>query len=258
MNRLKAFTLMFLVGVVCLFPIQFSSGTSVGVKADDWARYKITATWNSENPNATEPRSVTDSKNTEWKVVTVEKVFHANVTILVTTQFKNGTQQEPVYTANLTQALTTSGNDSEFGFQIILAGLSKGEPVRQSRIVINDTITKEFLGENREVNYAGLRLLVEGVTNYEYYWDRQTGFLLKSLFFDIAYDSEGYQSTTWIETEITQTNLWQTQSPQESPQESPQPWLQWGPPMVIATIVLVAFLLIKSRPKTKRIRRKRI
>jgi len=249
---------MFLVGVVCLFPIQFSSETSVGVKADDWTKYKITATWNSENPNATEPRSVIDSKNTEWKVITVEKVFGTNVTIQVTTRFRNGTQQDAVYTSNVTSALTASGDDSNFGFRIIPAGLSKGESVRQSRIVINDTITKEFLGENREVNYAGLRLLVEGVTNYEYYWDRQTGFLLKSLYFDIAYDSEGYQSATWIETDITQTNLWQTQSPQEPPQESPQSWLQWGPPMVIATIVLVAFLLIKSRPKTKRIRRKRI
>jgi len=254
MNKLKVFTLMLLVGVVCLFPIQFSSAASVGVKAGDWAKYKITATWNSENPNATEPRSVTDSKNTEWKLVTVEEVFRSNVTILVTTQFKDGTPQEDVYTANITQAPTTSGYDSEFGFQIIPSGLIKGEPVRQSRIVINDTITKEFLGENREVNYAGLRLLVEGVTNYEYYWDRETGFLLKSLYFDIAYDSQGYQSSTWIETEITQTNLWQTQSPQESP----QPWLQWGPPIVIATMVLVALLLIKRRSKTKRIRRRRI
>jgi len=257
MRTLKAFISMFPIVIAFLNLLTLSSGFSVEATVGDSAKYEIPAAfWSSKNPNAVEPQSVTDLKKTDWKLVTVTKVSGTNVTMSVSTKFNNGTQQDSIYTANMTSALTTSKEDSEFGFLIIPAGLSKGDSVRQSAIVINETLTKEFLGEDREVNYAGLRIQVEFETNYEYYWDRQTGFLLKSRFSEFGYVWDDtaelfYETTTVIQIDIIETNLWQTPNP-------PQLWwLQWGPPVVVVAIVLVTVILVKIRPKTRRKRRKR-
>lgn len=251
LKTIKTFILMFFVIMVPFSFIQVSTEASVGVKVGQWAKYSITANWTSENPNANMPTDWRDRKNMEWETVTVQKTSGTNITILVTTFFINGTQKTVTYWGDI----TTNRGSEEFAFQIILAGLDQGDVVRQTQISINYTTVKEFAGQNREVDYASISIKTEGITTYEYYWDKETGILCASLMTD-TFTQQGNLTNTFFQKKIKETNIWQAQTGPKS--ETPQAWTQWGPPLVIATIAIVVVLLIKTRLMTKRTRRKRI
>jgi len=249
----KALVLMLLVVTVPFFLIQVSKEAFVGVKVGDWAKYNVIVEWSSEDPNATMSASWQNLNNTQWENVTVQKISGTNITIRVTATFINVTQKDFIYWGDIT---TNRGSD-EFGFQIIPAGLDQGDVVRQSLISINYTESKQFAGQNRRVNFADVSLQREGLIIYEYRWDKETGILCASILTDTFLNStSGYRTLTQLQKTLIETNLWQAQA--GSPQETSQNWTQWGVPLVAASIVLVAFLLIKTRPKPKRKRRKRV
>jgi len=242
----KAFITSFFIVTVSFSLVRVSTQASVGVKVDQWAKYNITAEWRSKSPNASMPTYWNDLKNSKWETVTVQKISGTNITILVTTDFINKTQKNSLYWGDI----ATNQGSMEFGFQIIPVGLSVGDTVRQSRLSINYTETKEFAGQNREVNYAGLIIQGEGETRYEFKWDKETGILCASVTLDTFPDSQGYWTNTLLEKKLIETNIWQAQT------SSPQTWEQWAPPLVIATLVLITFILITRRSKAKRRRRK--
>lgn len=245
----EALILMLLVVTVPFSLIHVSKEASVGVKVGDWARYSVSADWNSGDPNATIPIHWQNLKNTIWENVTVTKISGTVITVRVTATFKNETQNDFIYWGNIA---TNQGSD-EFGFQIILAGLDQGDLVRQSLISINYTESKVFAGQSRIVDYASVTLQTEGLTIYEYRWDKETGILCASIVTDTFTNStSGYRILTQLGKTLTETSLWQAPKT-----ESPQTWTQWGIPLVAVTIVLVMFTIIVTRPKNKRKRRKR-
>jgi len=244
----KALVMVFSIFIASFFQSQVSAQTS-RLNVGHWAKYSVIASWKSEDPNATMPTYWKELMNIKWETVTVFRISGTNITILLTTIFKDATQKNDTYWGDV----TTSVGQDEFGFRIIAAGLSKGDTVRQSMLSINYTTSKEFAGENREVNYAGLSIKAEGVTLYEYYWDRSTGILCASFMTDM-FLQEGYVTTTLLQKKIVETNLWQVQT------ASSDPWMQWGASIIIVTIVIVAtitFLLIRTKPKPKKKGRKR-
>jgi len=243
------FILIFLVLTLSSSFVQISTGATVGVKEGDWAKYKVTAKWVSDDPTKSKPTLWKDLESTESEFVTVQRTSGTNITILVTTNYINGTQRDTAYWGDIT---TNLGNQ-EFGFQVIPAGLSQGDAIRQSALQVNYTTFKEYAGQNREVNYAGVSFQVEGEIVSEYYWDRATGILCASRALDI-YFLLGYRTETMLQRTIIATNLWQAQTPS---QPTLPLLLLWAPPLVIGGIV-VTFILIKQRSKPKRKRKGRI
>lgn len=245
MKAIKSLFLIALSLAIVCFVVKVSHQEYVGINVGNWAKYSVSAEWSSEDPNATISAYWRDLKNTEWETVKVQAIAGTNITILVTSGFADDTERDAVYWGDVTN---TQGKD-EFGFQIVSAGLGQGDIVRQSLISINYTLSKEFAGKNRKVNYAGYTIRAEGVTTYEFYWDKETGMLCALLLTD-RYSSGGYMTRSGLQKKIVETNIWQ---PQASYQ---QPLLQWAPPIIVATIFVTALLLIRRNRKAKPRRRR--
>lgn len=227
-----------------LYVVRVSAETyTVGVKVDDWAKYRDTCLWSSEDPNAIEPAYYKELKNREWRKLTVQAISYTTITVSVATRFKNDTQKTDVYISDV----AAGSGDSEFGWQIIPSGLSKGDRISQNprAIILNDTMSKEFAGATREANYAGFSIEVEGVTLFEYYWDKQSGILCAMLTYDISY-SEGYRTETLIHTEILETNLWQAEADGDSG------GIELWQVIIVVIVISAVLLIVRSKHKSRR------
>ena len=237
----KIFISPLLVTLIFLSVIEVSAGTYVGVEVGYWAKYRDICIWNSENPEAVEPSYVKDIENTKWRTVTVQAISGTTVTISVTRYFKNDTQETDTYSGDI----VTGEGDDEFVFQIVPARLREGDVIWQSNLQINYTIGKEFAGVNRDTNYAGVTLKLEFVMIFEYYWDKTTGILCKSLLFDTEF-WEGYKTTTWIETDLIETNIWHAEN-------GLQPaGIEWWQPVIVVAVISAALILIRRKRRSKR------
>lgn len=245
MRLINIATIILLILTILSAQTQVSTQVSVGVRIGQWARYSISAQWISEDPNATTPAFWETLMDTRWETVTIHQISGTNITILLATVFENETQAIDNYWGDI----AANRGDDEFELRIISAGLRDGDNVRQSSMTINYTTFKEYAGQNREVNYGGQTIRAEGVTNYEFYWDRETGILCASIVTD-TYSQEGYLTQALLQRKIEETNLWQ---PQPS---SPQPWLQWAAPLAVVAVTIIVLLSIElSRRKKPRRRR---
>jgi len=222
---------------------QVSLQAAVGVSVGQWAKYSISAQWLSENPNATTPAFWKTLMDTRWETVTVRQISGTNITILIARTFENETQAIDNYWGDI----AANRGDDEFELRIVSARLEDGDTVRQTSMTINYTTFKEYAGQNREVNYGGQTIRAEGVTNYEFYWDKETGILCASIVTD-TYSQEGYLTQALLQRKIEETNLWQ---PQPS---SPQPWLTWVAPIAViaATIIVLTSIELSRRKKPRR------
>lgn len=237
----KIFISSLLVTLIFLSVIEVSAGTYVGVEVGYWAKYRDICIWNSENPEAVEPSYVKDIENTKWRTVTVQGISGTTVTISVTRYFKNDTQETDTYSGDI----ATGEGDDEFVFQIVPAHLREGDLVCQSPLRINYTIGREFAGVNRDVNYAGVTLRVETVIMLEYYWDKTTGILCASLAFNIEF-SQGYKTTTWMQTNMIETNIWHAEN------ELQPTGIEWWQPVIVVVMISAALILIRRKRRSKR------
>lgn len=226
--------------------IRVSAETyTIGVKVGDWTKYRDTCIWSSENPEAIEPPYYKELKNIEWRNLTIQTISYTTITISVTTRFKNDTQKTDIYSSDI----ATGSGDYEFAWQIIPSGLNKGDKISQTprAITLNDTMSKEFAGATREVNYAGFSIEGEGVTLYEYYWDKQSGILCAKLIYNVFY-SKGYTTEILMHTEIIETNLWQAKAESEGDSDGIELWQM----IIVVIAILAVVLMIKRKHKSRR------
>lgn len=218
-----------------------STKAGVGFKVGDWAQYVDTCFWNSDNPEAIEPSYIKDINNLKWRILTVEAISGTTITVSMTKYFENDTHSTGTYSTDV----ATGKGDPEVGFHIVPALLDKGDAVYESGLRINNSTTKEMAGVNREVNYAGMRIEVEGTTNFEYYWDKTTGILCSSLTSDTYSSLEGYTTVTWIHTKIIDTNIWGAEN-------GPQPaGIEWWKPAILLIAISTVLVLITRRYKPR-------
>ena len=199
----------------CTFEIRARAGGAgveyTGVKAGDWVRYDIGASWTG---SGTEPSSVEEFKQMEWQMVRIQSVS-GGVLLELTTHFKNGTDLN----YPLAGDLTASGISATW--LIFPSGLKKGDtfqlyasPALQNfmpdfvpsivNVVINDTITRNYAGSSRSVNVLSLTSSNGGVGSGTLYWDQKTGVLLE--FVQRAFLPDG---TVQLSTKALETNMWE-------------------------------------------------
>lgn len=250
MKKAKVIILILTVSM-SLLQLKVSSSVSIGVKAGDWAKYHVAVSWYSEDPSAVKPSYVEESEKIEWINVTVKEILGTNVSISLTYYFENETQRTGIHRANMANGT----RDPEFEFYLIPARLDEEDRVWQSQLSINSTTSKEFAGAHREVNYASVPITIEGVTVFEYYWDRETGILCASSVLDME-SKGGYKTTYWLRIQIIETNMWKAE---EQPKEQPQQTgVEWWLLLLIAVIIAVTLPLLHRRYiRKKKIKKRR-
>jgi hypothetical protein len=241
-RKLSIFISLSVLIFLLLSEAGVSAKASVGLKVGDWAKYVDTCVWNSENPEASEPDYVKDINNVRWRILTVEAISGTTITASMTEYFENDTQSTGTYSTDV----ATGKGDPEIGFHVVPPLLDKGDSVYGSGLRINYSTTKEMAGVNRDVNYAGMTIEIEGVTVFEYYWDKTTGILCSSATFDTYLSLGGYMTTTWIQTQIIETNIW-------SAENGPQPaGIEWWKPVIILIAISTVLVLIAKRYKPRK------
>jgi len=247
--------------VMFLFPIQarndvtgafiddVGEGDLVGVKVGDWVKYRFSITGPAFSGDWEE--------SIDCIRIEVQNVSGTLVTVRESTHYKKG--DETINTRNADLRTHSIGPYS----YIIATNHSKGDRILIEgyefedvfhKFFINGTVTKEYLGASREAYYSIASFTMPFFWDHingtqEYYWDRETGFLLEHRYEAVFV---GYENTTfsrWL-MEIADTNLWETKI-------IPQPqsvWRQLGlfafTGAVAGTVTVITF--IKRRPKTNK------
>lgn len=244
MKTLPRISIIVLLVMLVAFTLGSSATTyTVGVKVGNWAKYKTYAVWMVEptDANVTQPQQVKDANNTEKIEIEVRETSVTSVTISVTTRFKNATQKVDTYSGDIKIG---GGNLS---LMIAAAGLSVGDKISEAPMAfqINETKSKFYADAWREVNYAYLVIPLDNTTTiYEYYWDRATG-ILCAVSMLLTMETESYKTWASVITEMTETNIWQPQSPSS---------MEWG--LIIAAIIIVSGFFVFLRKSGMKRRRK--
>ena len=195
----------------------------VGVKVGDWANFRMAPLiYESNIPGYEEPPVVLKVLGSiEWIVGEVIGVSENNVTIQSCGYYKDGTKQFENRTGD---PITGSGNLSD---ALAPAGLSQGDqfyvwveewgsyengtyfpgPIT---VTIDETTSRTYAGESREVNHVTLSLPYPegGSYNFEWYFDKETGICCEGI---VRYSVGGppgyYMRFTWSWV-IIETNMW--------------------------------------------------
>ena len=183
------------------FYTEFGAPVSitVGVKIGNWAKYSVTATWQSTVPGATEPPQIQEMRKIEWMKVEVQGINATIMTLLMTYHFKNGTDQ--------TLAPMSADMATQFLTFIIPSNLSTGDLIAGTAAPINGTITRNYAGVNRTVNYLGFSSSFFGVNMTQImYWDKATGILCEMLM-EMSTITDSYVTTTSTSIRMIETNV---------------------------------------------------
>lgn len=185
-----------------LLPEEDESTNVVGVEVGDWVKYSFLRTeWYPPGPK-------------DWVKVEVENISGTNVTVRETIGLSDGSQITSIISGDI--LIEPVGN-----YYIIAANLSAGDKVLMDRVVwinstytrkavellINATVSRSYDGLTREVNVLNWSYLMPEFgqvesRSEEYYWDKETGFLL-----EMRWKSESLGIRRSIQ--ITDTNMWE-------------------------------------------------
>jgi hypothetical protein len=205
------------------FMIRAVAGTAapeivVGVTAGDWAGYgDISFEWASNWTGYEQPPH---EMNMSWMDMEILSVHNSNVTVRSTTTYKNGTEETSVIWEEIA---TGEGN---LGVGIIPSDLGAGGEIPANltsyteeplKLFINGTVTRSYVGADREVNYVNITYpiiygdVTYGAWNMSFYWDKKTGIMCEEVIsYRMSYtDNETYyymnMSILW---RMTATNMW--------------------------------------------------
>jgi hypothetical protein len=244
-----------LIGSPLIFP---AAASSIGVQVGTWAKYSILFEYTSSAENLM-PSNLTavlrEATETDWNNVTVKDIYSdSDITLEVTTHVKNGTSITDTYVVNI---LTGEGNIT---FPVlVVANLQQGDNIIDdpSAPVINKTITMNYAGANREVNFVPIiagnvgwniaqqRYVIDGNGSLRYfYFDKKTGFLCRFELLTKEVESS-YDLSTHMNIVMMQTNLWVP--------ETFSGWVWW---LVGATIIIVPAILFYFSWTRKKKRRR--
>jgi len=216
---------------------QSASGEP-GVKPGDYLVYSIISTWSSTNPALAIPAELLQYNETLRYNVTVEAVQDANVTILNSLVFINGTTQNAPSLSN-----TDSGQLLDYlpdypAFQGLfdsnLAANSLLYPSGNESVIINQTVTRNYASGNRATNIVSNSFPLSDINNQTgtetitFYIDKSTGVLVERN--DLLQFPDYTASIIWT---LKATNLWTV-----SAEPLPIPL-----PIIIAIVVIIVVLI---------------
>lgn len=144
----------------------------------------------------------------DWLKLEVTEVSGTEVTLLSTSQYKNGTAIPGSGTISVwdIQAGTENGAPSTQG-PIIAANLNQGDPIPPpDTYTVNRTETRTYLGISRSVNVLDLTLSTPDYTiSLNYVYDRASGMLLESTTTQTTQTEP--QTVTTVAYSIVETNI---------------------------------------------------
>jgi len=179
--------LLFAILILAVIILTFSGTRTLarlpGVTPSDTFTYDVASFWNSNDPNATIPQSLSEINQTESFRVIITEISGSMVTTLDTWVFKNGTEHNSTGLVNVETGFNSGGF-----WPVVAANLGKDDllhPAGQNRITVNETIIREYPSGARETNYFTYNYqgndedygyyIAEG----DYYFDRATGMLVE-------------------------------------------------------------------------------
>lgn len=236
---------LFFIGLLLSIIPSSLSAYTVGVREGDWIKYgQITAIWSGIG---TKPPQIVEWEQTDWKKIDIQNVVNTNVTLTLTTHYKNGS---PDRIERLSGNVTTGlGNLSLF---IIPASLVKGytipTPTAQTEgpMIINDTVTRAYANVTRTINIFN-RTVTAGsltVSQVTHYWDQTTGVLL-----ELTANSSGIASSSHIGYKVTETNIFSRPTGLEAVLELILNNILYIISTVIAIIVIIVAIVFIRRRK---------
>jgi len=211
----------------------------VGVSAGNKFRYSVTASWNSNDPDATIPSSIVDLQNTQWEEITITAISGTNVSGRTTDHFNNNTEYS-IY--GWVDVNTGAGNNLNPLF--VSTNLFAGNPVYTSSPFntwfINESVHRTYLSGARLTN--GLhRISSSGNETYvnDIYWDTLTGAAVETGQ-EITNQSGEYVTTTLTHSQIVSSNVWTV------------PEFPNGPVslVMLVALIFVSLVVLGRKPKT--------
>jgi hypothetical protein len=234
LNLISTFLLLALV-------VAASAQTrTVGVSVGNKFRYDRTASWSSNDPNATPFSSLIEYNNTQWREITFTAISGTNVTGQLTNHYKNGTE----ITTDCWIDVST-GIGENMTFLLISANLTAGDSMGTSAFyntqILNETVSRTYLSGVRDTNHIN-STSSDGTQTYHtnIYWDKATGVLVELL--QETTNQTGTYITTWSSgTQIISSDVWTVP-------EFPT----WTPALLILIVLTSATMLIarQKQPKT--------
>lgn len=249
---LKAFAATFLTCMLITPALSYTMQAhaieyEVGVKVGDWAKYKISIWWNEtyvKHPVVVERENVDSTK------IEVKKINNLNITIELTTYYKNGSTPTTE---------TREGNietQEDLGNLIIGAGLNVDDKTSsdpEKSVSIQSRNQLSFAGRTREVVYGNWVSPgdVSEQTTIQAYWDRETGMQCGISRLE-ATTQQGALADLFAEQSVMiETNLW---SPEIIPT---QVIITIGGFVAIVLVLFIVFWRLGEAKNKERKRRRR-
>lgn len=210
--------------LICVASLGLVSGQSrqPGVMVGDTFKYTFNFEINASSPQLDFPSLFEDLtaivRDIDWIQVRVTQVIGATVTAQTTTQFKNGTQQSNIQTADVTTG------EGELSMFLIAANLGPNDNIyANDDTVINSTQTRTYTSGTREVNCQTItlsfavsqeQLADSNITGplqmnnlQQTCWDKQTGALVE-LSYSMASRSELLNADISLNVTLIETSLY--------------------------------------------------
>jgi hypothetical protein len=226
----------------------------IGVEVGDWGNYDSSLLFYESNIPGYEklPIWLEVIESIEWFIFEVIEVSGNNVTIQFGTYYEDGTKQfetrtgDPIAgSGNLADALAPAGLGPGAQFYIWLEEWGYPGPIE---VTINETTSRTYAGESREVNHVtiSLPILEEGKEvgnrSFEYYFDKETGICVDQLLSTSVVSPGGYYRYSWSVV-MTVTNMW---GPASAVIPDPQSVTETNPIIIDATETVNTILAINS------------
>jgi hypothetical protein len=186
----------------------------------------------------------------DWLKLQVTDVSGKDVTLLSTSQFKNGTAIAGNDTTSVwnIETGTQDGVPSTQG-PIIASNLNQGDPIPPSNTyVVNSTESRTYLGVSRTVNILDASLSTSDYNaTLTYVYDKASGMLLESTTQTVT-QADPQPVTTTISYSVIETNIFGSTS-NPSPSIPELPITAIGVIIVVVLMSAVAALILTKRRK---------
>lgn len=175
-----------------------------GVNAGYWIKYGLSATWRSNDTDATTPQYILDSQQLAYFSNVVQSVVGTNITFNSVMHFQNGTETSVTRWVDADSGHAGIGEASGY-LSFIAANLSAGDQIYTGLggggSQMNETMTRSYLGQHMEVNHAnGTSSSSAYFLYFDCYWSRATGALYELFENHTGYTTKGEMTYATVET----------------------------------------------------------
>lgn len=227
----RKFLLLVLVALSTSLVIVPISYASIGVKEGDWAKYEVTATAIEGSEDLLDDLGDLDL---DWFRIEVKNVSSNIVYLELIVHQLDGTE------------ITDTIEAHDLGF-IVEANLKEGDPIIAPLIgeatYFNGTISQEYAGISRDINYIDLSTVDLFDVNYRSYFDQQTGIMCEvSVSFTMDVSEEHYEAT--VTYKLIETNMFQSSSLMDA-------WWFYPAIGIVGVAAVVVILVFRRSRSTK-------